>query len=112
MAPAIEKAIIAFDPNALAKSLKTQVSGLKRGKKFLYPSETPLISEKIDAINSGIQKLLEQNAAESAVDLCQKLIATDEAIFARADDSYGYISCSFYKTYSLLDEAFCAANTP
>jgi hypothetical protein len=108
----VEQQIASFDPKELAKIINTTINSIKRSKKFLGYDEAISMAEKIDHINDGIEKLLQQNNATLALELCQKLIAIDGKIYEHADDSSGNISQSYYDTHALLDKAFCDAKTP
>ncbi len=108
----VEQQIAAFDPKELKKILNKQVTALKRGSRFIDYYAAMGLAEEIEQINDGIAKLLKQNAANLALELCQKLIAIDEKIYERTDDSSGAISQSYYQTQELLDQAFCDTETP
>ncbi len=83
----VEQQIAAFDPKELKKILNKQVTALKRGSRFIDYYAAMGLAEEIEQINDGIAKLLKQNAANLALELCQKLIAIDEKIYERTDDS-------------------------
>lgn len=108
---AIEQSISAYDPKALSKNLSKQISAIKRSKKFIDYKQSYELSRKLDGINQGISQLLSLSP-ELALTVCKQLIALDNAIFERVDDSGGSVSGSFMETFSLLGKSFVELQPP
>ncbi|ODN41359.1 DUF6880 family protein [Piscirickettsia litoralis] len=98
--------LVSLDPKKLAKKLKTEVTALKRAKKFLGWREASQLSLQIDSLLETIEKDLLEAAPQEAADLLQALIETDRYTFERADDSNGDIGGSYREMVELWGKAW------
>lgn len=104
--------LVSLDPKKLAKKLKTEVTALKRAKKFLDWREASLFAQQIDSLLETIEKDLLEAAPQEAADLLQALIETDHYTFERADDSNGDIGDSYRAMVILWGKAWSLVNQP
>ncbi|QGP57057.1 hypothetical protein PsalMR5_04451 (plasmid) [Piscirickettsia salmonis] len=98
--------LVSLDPKKLAKKLKTEVTALKRTKKFLDWHEASLFAQQIDSLLTTIEKDLLEAAPQEAADLLQAFIETDRYTFERADDSNGDIGSSYREMVELWGKAW------
>lgn len=107
VAKEVTRFVAAYDPKQLVKLINTQIASLKRGGRFVYRYADILkIESQIAKINQDIETLLNQKAAQHALECCLKLIETDIAVFDRVDDSGGDIRYEYYKSFELLNRCF------
>lgn len=81
--------------DSLKKQLLSQITSIKRGRKFIDYSESIKFSSKLSILLDGLKILLEQHPLE-AFEVADKFMASADSIFARADDSSGTISDIYF----------------
>ncbi len=75
--------------NDAARSVKSRIAGLKRGRRFIEYRESDAFALEIERILLDIDTLVE--SPRQGVELVAAFIQTDEAVLGRADDSNGSI---------------------
>lgn len=108
---ALDLLLVSLDPKKLVKKLKTEISAIKRGKKFLDWREASVFSLHIDALLNTIEKELIEQAPIEAAGVLEALVQTDKLIFERADDSNGDLGDSYRQAVALWGKAWAEAQT-
>jgi hypothetical protein len=72
-----------------AKSIKSRIAGLKRGRRFIEYRESNAFALKLEHLIEDIDTLAE--SPRQVVELVAAFIQTDKAVLGRADDSNGSI---------------------
>lgn len=107
---AIEAALLASDPAALAKHLKKQIQSLNRGSRFIDYRESFQFSVGLDQLVEQISKLLPQ-APKATFELIDLFMNTNENTQNRCDDSGGSVGDSYAGGRKLWLEAAVAWET-
>ena len=80
-----------------ARSVKSRIAGLKRGRRFIEYRESNAFALKLERILLDIDTLAEN--PRQGVELVAAFIQTDNAVLGRADDSNGSIG-DVYRTFA------------
>ena len=91
----VEKMLLSNDPKALIKSIKKDITSIRRGRKFIGYYEAFDFADKIENIVDDILLMVEDDKVAS--ELFKELILTDSKVYLRSDDSSGAIQMSYAK---------------
>jgi len=91
----VEKMLLSNDPKALIKSIKKDITSIRRGRKFIGYYEAFDFADKIENIVDDILLMVEDDKVTS--ELFKELILTDSKVYLRSDDSSGAIQMSYAK---------------
>jgi hypothetical protein len=89
-----------------AKSVKSRIAGLKRGRRFIEYRESNAFALKLERILLDIDTLSE--SPRQSIELVAAFIQTDNAVLGRADDSNGSIG-DVYRVFA-CDSFVCHAS--
>ncbi len=92
----LEKMMLSSNPKELVKSIKKDISSIKRGRKFIRYDASFHLSKQIWAIVENIESFLymEGHSVEAAA-LLKELMLTDTKVYDRTDDSAGVVSDAY-----------------
>lgn len=92
----LEKMILSTNPKELVKSIKKDISSIKRGRKFIRYGASFQLAKQIRAIVENIEHFLymEGHSIEAAK-LLKELMLTDTKVYDRTDDSAGVVSDAY-----------------
>jgi hypothetical protein len=79
------------DPASAAKSLQRQIASIRNGRSFVDYRRSHELARQIGKIASDIEADVLPRDAATALALAERLLALDQKIFDRADDSGGSI---------------------
>lgn len=111
-AKAIDLFLSRNDPKGLAKSIRSQITGLKRRSRFVDYYESDSAARELHGVLDAIERDLIPADPVLALKALQKFIETDSNVMGNADDSNGVMADANHRACQLLGVASTAAGKP
>lgn len=111
-AKAVEFFLSRNNPKGLAKSIRSQISGLKRRSRFVDYYESDSVARELQGVLDAIERDLIPADPILALKTLQKFIETDSNVVGNADDSNGVMADAYHRACRLLGVASTAAGKP
>lgn len=100
------------DPKELAKSIRSQITGLNRRSRFVDYYESDSVARELHGVLDIIERDLIPPDPILALKTLQKFIETDSNVIANADDSNGSMADAYHRACHLLGVASISGGKP
>jgi hypothetical protein len=100
------------DPEGLAKSIRSRISGLRPRSRFIDFHESESFARELRGVLDSIERDLIPADPILALRTLQKFIETDSSVIGNADDSNGVMAGAYHRACQLLGLASTAAGKP
>lgn len=108
----VQTFLLRGDPKALARSLRSRIAGVSRGRRFLFGAEVRELAARLQNLLSTTEEDLLPADPLLALRCLGAFLASDEKICGRVDDSSGLIGDVYRRACRLLGAASTAAGQP